>query len=62
MTTQQLQRAIVDLNLTQSSLATALDISDRTMRRYVAGDAPIPRVVELAVNYLLSIHRGCGDE
>ena len=58
MTPQQLQRAIVDLNLTQTSLAAALDISDRTMRRYVAGTAPIPRVVELAINYLLSIHRG----
>jgi hypothetical protein len=55
MTSQQLQRAIVDLSLTQSALATALDISDRTMRRYIAGDAPIPRVVELAIEYLLLI-------
>lgn len=57
MTIQELQRAIVDLNLTQTSLAAALDISDRTMRRYAAGDAPIPRVVELAIWYLLDQHR-----
>lgn len=57
MTTQELQRAIVDLNLSQTSLASALDISDRTMRRYVAGTAPIPRVVELAVELLLLKYR-----
>lgn len=55
MTIEQLQRAIVDLNLTQSSLARALDISDRTMRRYVAGTARIPKVVELAINHLLAL-------
>ncbi len=55
MNQQQLMAAIAQLNLTQASLARALDISDRTMRRYVAGDAPIPRVVELAVKYLLAL-------
>ena len=55
MTSQQLQHAIIALELTQNALASALDISDRTMRRYIAGDAPIPRVVELAIQYLLLI-------
>lgn len=57
MNKQQLERAIVDLNLTQTSLAAALDISDRTMRRYVAGTAPIPRVVNMAIELLILKYR-----
>ena len=34
-----------------------LELGDRTVRRYVAGDSPIPRVVELAVIYLLQMYR-----
>jgi DNA-binding XRE family transcriptional regulator len=55
MTHQQLEAAIAQLGDTQTSLARSLDISDRTMRRYLAGDAPIPRVVDLAIAHLLNL-------
>ena len=57
MTQIELAAALRELSLTQSELAAALDISARTMRRYVAGDARIPRVVELAIELLLLKYR-----
>ncbi len=57
MTKQQLERAIVDLNATQTSLATMLGLGDRTVRRYCSGTVAIPRVVELAVELLLLKYR-----
>jgi transcriptional regulator with XRE-family HTH domain len=57
MTREELERAIASLGLTQSSLAARLDLSPRTLRRYVAGTAPIPRVVEIAIEHLLHNRR-----
>lgn len=34
---------------TQRDMARALDIDERTMRRYVSGDVKIPRVVQVAI-------------
>lgn len=45
------------MGLTQTSLADRLDVSARTMRRYVSGDATIPAVVAIAVHYLVRLHR-----
>jgi len=39
--------------LTPAAAARALEISDRTMRRYFAGSSPVPRAVELALLYLV---------
>lgn len=58
MNKQDLSTAIAALGTTQTGLARMLGLGDRTVRRYVAGDASIPRVVELAVDYLVSLHRG----
>ena len=49
MTAAELVAALEELTLTQTALARLLDLSDRTVRRYVAGTAPIPRAVELAL-------------
>jgi len=57
MNKQDLIAAIAALGTTQTGIAKMLELGDRTVRRYVAGDAPIPRVVELAVTYLLLLHR-----
>lgn len=38
--------------LTQAQAARVLEISDRTMRRYIAGTSPVPRSVELALRFL----------
>jgi|HubBroStandDraft_6_1064221.scaffolds.fasta_scaffold1578492_3 hypothetical protein len=38
--------------LSQSEAAHLLELTDRTLRRYVAGTSPVPRVVVLALLYL----------
>jgi DNA-binding XRE family transcriptional regulator len=52
MTASQLQRAIERAGLSQRGAAKALEINERTMRKYVAGDSKIPKTVELAMLYL----------
>lgn len=52
MTGGQLQRLLDKMGETQVGMARKLGISDRNMRRYVAGELPIPRVIELAVRCL----------
>jgi hypothetical protein len=51
VTSLQLQRLLDRAGISQRGAAKALDLNERTMRRYVAGE-PIPRVVELAAKYL----------
>jgi hypothetical protein len=53
MTATQLQRLLDRAHQTQSGMAQQIGISDRNMRRYCAGDLPIPRPVELAIRYVL---------
>jgi len=52
MTGPQLQRLLDRAGLSQRGAAKALGLNERTMRKYVAGDAEIPRVVELAIRCL----------
>lgn len=49
MVGRELQELIEAAGLTQRELAKMLNINERTMRRYVLGELPIPKVVELAV-------------
>jgi hypothetical protein len=58
MTAYQLKLAMRELGLSQTELASRLDVGARTVRRYVAGAYPIPVVFELAVEYLVSMKRG----
>jgi hypothetical protein len=53
MTHKQLQRLLDSAELSQRGTARELELNERTMRRYVSGDQPIPRVVEFAVRYLI---------
>ncbi len=53
MTAKQLQRLLDNAELSQRGTARELELNERTMRRYVSGDQPIPRVVEFAVRYLI---------
>jgi hypothetical protein len=53
MTGKQLQKLLDSAELSQRGAARELAINERTMRKYVAGDSPIPRVVELAVRQLI---------
>lgn len=52
MTALQLQRLLDKALISQRGAAKALELNERTMRRYVAGELPIPKVVEYACLYL----------
>lgn len=52
MTALQLQRLLDRAGLSQRGAAKALEINERTMRKYVSGDSKIPKTVELALLYL----------
>lgn len=49
MTGAQLQRLLDRAKLSQRGAAKAIGIHERTMRKYVAGESKIPKVVELAL-------------
>lgn len=59
MTAAQLQRLLDKMGETQVGMARRVGISERNMRRYVSGELPVPRVVELAIRCLCS--HGNGD-
>lgn len=52
MTANQLQKLLDSGDLSQRGAARDLGISERQMRRYCAGDAPVPKVIELALRYV----------
>lgn len=52
LTALQLQRLLDRAGLSQRGAAKALEINERTMRKYCAGDSKIPKTVELALMYL----------
>jgi transcriptional regulator with XRE-family HTH domain len=52
MTREQLRKYIEQRGLTQAEAAQRLDVDVRTMRRWVAGDAPVPLMAEYALRYL----------
>jgi plasmid maintenance system antidote protein VapI len=53
MTGGQLQKLLDRAGLSQRGAAKALGINERTMRKYVAGDAEIPRTVEYAIQWAI---------
>jgi predicted transcriptional regulator len=53
MRARELKKARARLGLTQVALAKALDVHRTVVARYETSVMPIPRTVELAVQYLL---------
>jgi hypothetical protein len=53
MTGGQLQKLLDSAGLSQRGAAKELEISDRQMRRYIAGDAEVPKVIEYALRWLI---------
>lgn len=47
MTPDELRAELKRLGLTQNGAARFLDVQERTVRRWAAGDQPVPRAVEL---------------
>jgi plasmid maintenance system antidote protein VapI len=58
VTALQLQRLLDRAGLSQRGAAKALEINERTMRKYVSGDSKIPKTVELALLYLATQSSG----
>jgi len=56
MTGKQLQRLLDRAGLSQRGTARELGINERHMRRYIADEAVIPRLVEIAVRCICT-HR-----
>lgn len=56
MTQKELKAALKALGLTQMGAARLFSVDGRTVRKWVAGDAPIPGSVALCLN--LMIHYG----
>lgn len=54
LTGNQLQKLLDSAGLSQRGAAKLIGISERQMRRYVSGDAKVPRVVEFAVRWVLA--------
>lgn len=52
MTGSQLKKILAKAALSQRGAAKLLEINERTMRRYVSGEQPIPRVVEYALMWI----------
>ncbi len=53
MTKTQFRNALSQLGMSQGQAAEALDVTLRTISNWANGHWPIPRVVELAIAYLL---------
>lgn len=49
MNAKELRALLAQCNLSQRGAAKMLGINERTMRRYVLGEMPVPRLVELAL-------------
>jgi hypothetical protein len=48
---------LTDAGLSQRGAARMLEISERTMRHYCAGDYPVPHSVILALKHLAQMQR-----
>lgn len=54
MTAAQLQKLLDRAGLSQRGAAKAIDINERTMRRYVTGESEVPLTVEYALRWVVS--------
>lgn len=53
MKAKELKMLLKAEGLSQRKLAKMLGLNERTVRRYVAGDLPMPKVVQLAVTCIM---------
>lgn len=54
MTAPELRAALAVLELTQGGLARLVDVNPRTVRRWVAGDLPVPRAEAILLALMLA--------
>lgn len=53
MSPDQLRKLLDKAGLSQRGAARQLEIDERTMRKYCAGDLPVPRVIEYSLRWLI---------
>lgn len=53
MTAAQLAKLLDRAGQSQRGAAKAIDINERTMRKYIAGVSPVPRTVEYALRWVV---------
>jgi transcriptional regulator with XRE-family HTH domain len=54
---RQLRKLLEKAGLTQTGAARLIGLTDRTMRRYVSGETPVPRVVICALLYVIHVQQ-----
>jgi hypothetical protein len=57
-TPKQLRALLEKARLSQQGAAKVLDIDPRTMRRYIAGELPVPRAIYLAILGIAALEQG----
>lgn len=62
MTPAELQAATAELGLSQLALGRMVDVNARTVRRWFAGDAPIPGAVSVLLRLALAVRRREGGQ
>jgi predicted transcriptional regulator len=53
----QLKKLLVEAGLNQTEAASSIGVTARQMRRYISGDTPVLKVVELALRYVVDQRR-----
>lgn len=53
----QFRRLLNKAGLTQVEAGRLIGVTDRTMRRYVSGETPVPRVVVYALLYVIHVQK-----
>ena len=61
MNAKQFQIALDRLGFTQSSFARTIDISDRMVRRWAAGEWPVPTQTAMLLNLMLKTESTAED-
>ena len=61
MTANQFNRALATLELGQTEFANLLEINDRTIRRFAAGQWPVPVPIAMLLNLMLKIGASVED-
>jgi DNA-binding transcriptional regulator YiaG len=61
VTQKELKTALSALGLTQMGAARLFSVDGRTVRKWVAGDAPIPGAVALCLNLMIRYGVTLGD-
>ena len=56
MTPHQYATAIAKLGLSQRGAARFLGVGERTSRRWIAGEAPVPQAVAMLLRLMIRIH------